>query len=54
MEPYKKENITLDKEFKHIYPNGEQEIVTKVTEAITRVSNTMTRPDSNKPDEMKD
>ena len=46
---YKKTDIMLDKDFYQYYPNGEREKIDKVSGAITRVSNTINRPDPNLP-----
>ena len=51
---YKKTDIMLDKDFYQYYPNGEREKIDKVSGAITRVSNTINRPDPNLPLEQQD
>lgn len=39
-------DIELDKVFYHQYQNGEREKISKVSEAITRVVNTINKPDN--------
>ena len=46
MTKYSKTDIILDREFYHSYPNGEKEKINKVSESITRITNTINKPDS--------
>ena len=54
MKALRPQDIVIDKDFFQVYPDGSKEKINKVEEAITRVGNTITRPDSNLPDEMKE
>ena len=47
MKKYKDSDLVLDRDFYHQYPGGEKEKIKKVGEAISRVVNTINKPDAN-------
>ena len=48
-----KGDLVLDKPFFHLYPNGEREQIKKVGEAISRVANTISKPEQQENEEAK-
>ena len=54
MKALRPQDMVIDRDFFQCYPDGSKEKITKVDEAITRVANTITRPDSNLQPEQKE